>query len=121
MIIDSSDGVELRTSDLTNEEPRLMNHTRHRSALVLLIALSIVLPQRAGRSSHAARMTLQRPTAAAWTPRASLPTGRVGPAVAVSGGLLYAVGGADGRRQILATVEVYDPATDHWESCGRPS
>ena len=47
-----------------------------------------------------------------WTPRAPLPTPRYSLGAAVVDGKVYAVGGLDSGP--LATVEMYDPATDTW-------
>jgi hypothetical protein len=49
-----------------------------------------------------------------WAARASMPTARFAPGVAVVNGILYAVGG--GSLNNLATVEAYDPATNTWTS-----
>lgn len=48
----------------------------------------------------------------AWSRKAPMPTPRAELGVAVLDGRLYAIGGESGSR--LATVEVYDPATDTW-------
>ena len=56
-----------------------------------------------------------------WTQKADMPTKRYYLCTAVVDGLIYAIGGnpdaavsASGRGPALATVEVYDPATDTW-------
>lgn len=51
---------------------------------------------------------------AGWAARASLPAARQETGVAELGGRVYVVGGFTADRRIVATVEVYDPATDAW-------
>jgi N-acetylneuraminic acid mutarotase len=53
------------------------------------------------------------PAADAWSRRAALPTPRHGLAAAAIDGLIYVVGGSDGRRASGA-LEIYDPAADAW-------
>ena len=53
------------------------------------------------------------PATNAWTAVADMPTPRGGPAVAVVGGILYAIGGGEGFSAVN-TVEAYDPASDRW-------
>jgi N-acetylneuraminic acid mutarotase len=56
------------------------------------------------------------PASDSWTTKASMPTGRYGFGLAVSGDLLYAVGGSGACPPCtpLSTVEVYDTKTDAW-------
>jgi hypothetical protein len=55
-----------------------------------------------------------------WTQKTSMPTARLLPATGVVDGKIYAIGGGVGiSGPYLATVEVYDPATDAWTQ-GRP-
>ena len=57
-----------------------------------------------------------------WIAKAPIPTPRVGLAVGVVSGVLYAVGGeivhagVGGYIEILSTVEAYDPSTNSWSS-----
>lgn len=53
------------------------------------------------------------PTADAWSERAPLPRPRHGLAAAAIGGLVYVVGGSDGR-SVDGALDVYDPAADRW-------
>jgi N-acetylneuraminic acid mutarotase len=46
--------------------------------------------------------------------RAPMPTARWWPAAAVAGGKIYVAGGFDAAGTRLATLEVYDPASDQW-------
>lgn len=58
------------------------------------------------------------PPQAGWVAKAAIPTGRNHVGAAVIGGKLYAVGGQLHQEHAavgLATLEVYDPATDAWE------
>jgi len=48
-----------------------------------------------------------------WTTKEPMPTGRLGPGVAVVNGKIYAIGGS-GMGGYLNTNEEYDPATDTW-------
>ena len=50
-----------------------------------------------------------------WSVKAPMPTPRFGLSLAVSGGKIYALGGTTGSGP-LTTVEVYDPATNTWQS-----
>jgi kelch-like protein 20 len=50
-----------------------------------------------------------------WTRVAPMSTRRLGVAVAVLNGFLYAVGGSDGTSP-LNTVERYDPSANHWKA-----
>src|SRR3989454_7565860 len=57
-----------------------------------------------------------------WIAKARIPTPRVGLAVGVVNGILYAVGGeivhagVGGYIEFLSTVEAYDPSTNSWSS-----
>ncbi|HEY6213628.1 MAG TPA: kelch repeat-containing protein, partial [Vicinamibacterales bacterium] len=51
----------------------------------------------------------------AWTAVASLHTPRMGHGVAVVGGKIYAIGGATTDNVEIASVEIYDPATNTWD------
>jgi N-acetylneuraminic acid mutarotase len=57
-----------------------------------------------------------RPATARWQRKADLPTARVFLGAAALDGLIYAVGGSPGALTDLATVEIYNPATDSWTS-----
>ena len=48
-----------------------------------------------------------------WVRKADMPTPRFGSSIAEIDGKLFVIGGSQGDRR-LATVEVYDPATDTW-------
>ncbi|MGH8523464.1 MAG: Kelch repeat-containing protein, partial [Gammaproteobacteria bacterium] len=50
----------------------------------------------------------------AWTQKAEMPTPRTEVTASVLHGKVYVIGGFDGSARTLATVEVYDPATDSW-------
>ncbi|MGH8651544.1 MAG: Kelch repeat-containing protein, partial [Gammaproteobacteria bacterium] len=52
----------------------------------------------------------------AWTQKAEMPTPRTEVSASVLRGKVYVIGGFDGSARTLATVEVYDPATDSWHS-----
>jgi N-acetylneuraminic acid mutarotase len=60
------------------------------------------------------------PATNTWTTKADMPTPRIGVAVEVVNGILYAIGGfssccgPNGPFGALATVEAYDPATNTW-------
>ena len=49
-----------------------------------------------------------------WVKKADMPTGRSQLAAATVSGLIYVMGGWDGKQE-LATFEVYNPATDTWK------
>lgn len=51
----------------------------------------------------------------AWTQKAEMPTARTEVTAAVRDGKVYVIGGFDGFARTVATVEVYDPATDDWQ------
>ena len=52
-----------------------------------------------------------------WTQKeADMPTGRWELSTCVVDGKIYAIGGAGPVYQALGTVEVYDPATDSWDT-----
>ena len=51
-----------------------------------------------------------------WIARASLPSARRGPAVAVAGGLLYSIGGLTNAGSALSSVFAYNPSTNAWTS-----
>jgi N-acetylneuraminic acid mutarotase len=57
------------------------------------------------------------PKGGKWEKKADIPTPRIEFATAAVGGLIYAFGGWDGKGA-LASVEVYNPATDKWEKRG---
>ncbi len=57
-----------------------------------------------------------RPPLARWARKADMPTARVFLGAAALDGLIYAVGGSPGVLTDLATVEIYNPATDSWTS-----
>jgi N-acetylneuraminic acid mutarotase len=57
------------------------------------------------------------PKTDSWTTKADIPTGRKWLATSVVDGKIYAIGGVPGPDwggELLATVEMYDPATDTW-------
>ncbi len=51
-----------------------------------------------------------------WTAHAPMPTARQEVAVAELNGRIFVIGGLGDSAEPVATVEVYDPATDRWES-----
>ncbi len=53
------------------------------------------------------------PVSNSWSTKASMPTARSYPGVAVVNGVLYVLGGAFGN-DTVPTVEAYDPATNTW-------
>src|SRR5262249_7114002 len=53
-----------------------------------------------------------------WVPLASMPTARQEVAVAQLNGRVFVVGGFGPDNDPVATVEVYDPAVDRWETRG---
>ena len=53
-----------------------------------------------------------------WVPLASMPTARQEVAVAELNGRVFVVGGFGLDNDPVATVEVYDPAVDRWETRG---
>ena len=66
-----------------------------------------------GLSSDAVRFTT---VLGSWTARASLPSARRGPAVAVANGLLYSIGGSSNTDVLLKSVVAYNPSTNSWRS-----
>src|SRR5262249_19573357 len=57
-----------------------------------------------------------------WMAVAQMPTGRIGLASATDAdGKIYALGGESGLSVPLATVEVYDPATNAWRTSSNMS
>src|SRR3989442_15359617 len=50
-----------------------------------------------------------------WTPLAPMPTARQEVAAAALDGRIFVIGGFGANFEPVATVEVYDPATDRWE------
>ncbi len=54
--------------------------------------------------------------AGAWQPAAPMLLARQEVAVAELDGRIYVLGGIDGTPSFLASVEIYDPATDSWSS-----
>lgn len=59
------------------------------------------------------------PASNTWEEKTPVPTPRNNPAVEVVDGKIYVIGGGGNEESIwtpLATVEVYDPATDTWET-----
>ncbi len=55
-----------------------------------------------------------RPATARWLRKTDIPTARVFLGAAAVDGLIYAAGGSPGALTDLATVEIYNPATDSW-------
>ena len=63
------------------------------------------------------RVDMYDPETDSWTAKADMPTGRQWLSSSVVDGKIYAIGGATGPEYLspsLATVEMYDPATDTW-------
>lgn len=58
---------------------------------------------------------LDRKVPHGWSSLGNMPTPRTEVASAALGGKIYIIGGFDSSGRILATVEVYDPASDAWE------
>jgi len=52
--------------------------------------------------------------AGTWTQKADMPTARDNAGFAVVDGKIYVIGGLSSRRERIAVVEEYDPATDTW-------
>lgn len=52
--------------------------------------------------------------AATWTPKADMPTARMGFSTSVVDGKIYAISALQGGPNRLTKVEAYDPATDTW-------
>lgn len=51
-----------------------------------------------------------------WHNAAPMPTARENFTAVASGGFLYAIGGLDSALKSVATVERYDPRTNHWRT-----
>src|SRR5687767_6540831 len=51
-----------------------------------------------------------------WRSRSPLPTARQEMPSAFLGGRIYTPGGMDSQGNALATMEIYDPVTDVWET-----
>jgi N-acetylneuraminic acid mutarotase len=61
----------------------------------------------------------QVPPGGKWAQKADMPTPRSDLCVAAANALIYAFGGRDTKNVVrLATVEVYNPATDTWKKLG---
>jgi N-acetylneuraminic acid mutarotase len=63
------------------------------------------------------RVDMYDPETDSWTVKADMPTGRQWLSSSVVDGKIYAIGGATGAEYLspsVATVEMYDPATDIW-------
>ena len=59
------------------------------------------------------------PTSNVWTTKSPMPTARSGFAIVVYNGKIYCIGGtigASGSNQYVGNNEVYDPATDTWQT-----
>ena len=72
-----------------------------------------------GQPATSGPQTIERQGVArtyAWTQKAEMPTPRTEVTASVLHGKVYVIGGFDGSARTLATVEVYDPATDSWHS-----
>lgn len=74
-----------------------------------------------GITSRSAAVFAWDPETRAWSRRADMPTARGGVASAVLNGRIYVFGGEGNRTPPVTTgvfpqVEVYDPASDSWES-----
>jgi hypothetical protein len=89
-------------------------------ATIAILCCSLIYTGGVGASNTVIDTAVATPTPTAtpsqvriaWQTRASMPTARDYPGVAASGGKVYAIGGYDGGP--LATVEMYDPATNLW-------
>lgn len=89
--------------------------------LVWLVLMAVVVACGGGGSSGIARRTYKAtptepPTTGAWTQGAPMPTPRSDAASAVVDGKIYVIGGLLASGESTDTVEVYDPATDTWET-----
>ena len=51
-----------------------------------------------------------------WNPQAAMPTARIGLAIGVVNGILYAVGGFNELGNLFNFVEAYNPSSDTWSS-----
>jgi N-acetylneuraminic acid mutarotase len=56
------------------------------------------------------------PQADTWTRKRNMPTPRFGFQTYLIGNKIYAIGGSQSEGTALATVEVYDPVTDTWDT-----
>ena len=73
----------------------------------------------AGLLGYPSPSPAQVPPGGKWAKKAEMPTPRSDLCVAAVNGLIYAFGGRDTKNVVrLATVEVYNPATDTWKKLG---
>jgi N-acetylneuraminic acid mutarotase len=85
----------------------------------ILYAVGGILPIAPGGSTNVVTGAVEAydPLTNTWTAKAPMPTARVGVAVGVVNGLLYAVGGqGPGFGDPLTVVEAYDPISNTWVS-----
>jgi len=88
---------------------------RRRGPRVTLAAVAVALAGCLGATTDSpAPVDILSP--GKWTPLAPMPTARQEVAVAELNGRVFVVGGFGSGSEAVATVEVYDPATDRWET-----
>ena len=91
---------------------------RRRGPRVTLAAVAVALAGCLGATTDSpAPVDILSP--GKWTPLAPMPTARQEVAVAELNGRVFVVGGFGSGSEAVATVEVYDPATNGW-STGTP-
>ena len=81
-----------------------------------ILAITLILTGLMGAASHSLAQNV--PKGGKWKKKADMPTARYHLSAEGINGLIYAMGGRDvveGRVRWLATVEVYNPATDTWK------
>ena len=81
-----------------------------------ILAIVLILTALMGAASHSLAQNV--PKGGKWQKKADMPTARYHLSAEAISGLIYAMGGRDvfqGRVRWLATVEVYNPATDTWK------
>ena len=85
----------------------------------VVLAIVLILTGLVGLTSMSlAQQEIAIPPAGKWEKKADMPTARYNLSAEGINGLIYAMGGMDvfdGRVRWLATVEVYNPATDTWK------
>jgi N-acetylneuraminic acid mutarotase len=93
---------------------------RQARAAVAALAGRIWIVGGAFTSSEISSLDVYDPETDTWASKRPVPTPRYGHAAAAAGGKLFVLGGSakrsDGADRGLATVEIYDPATDSWIS-----
>lgn len=85
--------------------------------LLYVVGGEIPLPH--GRFKIVNSMVVYNPRNNTWRNAAPMPTARENFTTVTSGGFLYAIGGLDSALKSVATVERYDPRTNHWRTMSR--